>query len=169
MLTAGQRRQKLGLVDFLGNPFFVREVATKQFEQRVVQAWNSWAWAAKADSIEELTFHTDGAAELTEAWPRRVASAGWGAHRLWCAPCMMDGQFSTSAPSEPTAAAAVGLSPEEENSRARVRRVRWIADSTYALNVAGHKCKVNANAAIVQSRPRCLGLPRSWSYGQARQ
>ena len=139
MLTAGQWRQKLGLVDFRGKPVFWREVATKQIEQRVVQAWNSRAWAAEADSIEELIFYTDGAAQLTEAWPRRVASAGWGAivsqvslggtHRRLlgaaCAPCMMDGQFSTSAPSAPaaelTAAAAVGLLLDEENSGAWVR------------------------------------------------
>ena len=65
---------------------------------------------------------------------------------------MMDGQFPTSAPSAPvaelTAAAAVGLLLEEENSGARLRRVRWIADSTYALNVAVQKCKVSANAAM---------------------
>ena len=65
---------------------------------------------------------------------------------------MMGGQFSTSAPSAPVAeliaAAAVGLLVEEENSGARVRRVSWIADSTYALNVAAQKCKVGANAAM---------------------
>ena len=49
---------------------------------------------------------------------------------------MLEGQFSTFAPSAPaaelTAAAAVGLLLEEENSSARLRRVSWIADSTYA-------------------------------------
>ena len=55
--------------------------------------------------------------------------------------CMMGDQFSTSAPSAPVAELT-------ENSGARVRRVRWIADSTYALNVAAQKCKVGANAAM---------------------
>ena len=94
-------------------------------------------------------------AQLTEAWPRRVASAGWGAIVFWvspdgthrrllgaaCAPCMVGGQFPSSAASAPaaklTAAAVIGLLLEEDNSGAMVRRVRWIADSTYALHVAG--------------------------------
>ena len=66
--------------------------------------------------------------------------------------CMKEGQFSTSAPSAPaaevTGAAAVGLLLKEENTGARVRRVRWMADSTYALDVAAQKCKVSANAAM---------------------
>ena len=33
-------------------------------------------WSAETDRIEELIFSADGAAQLTEAWPRRVASAG---------------------------------------------------------------------------------------------
>ena len=37
---------------------------------------------------------------------------------------------------------------EEENSGARMRRIRWSADSTYALNVAAQKCKASANAAM---------------------
>ena len=49
----------------------------------IVQEWNSWVWAAETDSIEELTFYTDGAAQLTEAWPRRVASAGSECRRVW--------------------------------------------------------------------------------------
>ena len=152
MLTAVQ---KLGLMDFRGDRAFLREVVAKQIDEGIVQEWNLWVWAAETDSNEELIFNTDGAAQLTEAWPRRVASAGWsvfvfgishdGAHRRLlgaaCAPCMLEGQFSTSAPSAPaaerTAAAAVGLLLEEGNSGARLRRVSWIADSTYALNVAG--------------------------------
>ena len=141
-------------MDFRGISVFWREVATKHTEQ------NSWAWAAEADSIEELIFHADGAAQLTEAWPRRVASAGWsaivfgvppdGTHRRLlraaCAPCMMDGQFSTSAPSAPAAElTAVGILLEEENSGARMRRVSWI---DLALDVTTQRCRVNANAAM---------------------
>ena len=37
---------------------------------------------------------------------------------------------------------------EEENSGARMRRIRWIADSTYALNVAAQKCNASANGAM---------------------
>ena len=79
-------------------------------DEGVVQEWNSWVWAAETDSIEELIFYTDGAAQLTMACPRRVTSARWnvvvfgishdGAHRRLlgaaCAPCMLEGQFSTS-------------------------------------------------------------------------
>ena len=62
---------------------------------------------------------------------------------------MMVGQFSTSAPTvELTAAAAVGLFLEEENFSARLRRVCWLADSTYALEVAAQKCNVMASAAM---------------------
>ena len=157
----GQWREELGLVDFRGDRAFWQEVATKRIELRIVQEWNSWVRASEANSIEELIFHTDGAAQLTEAWPRRVASAGWGAivfevspdgtHRRLlgaaCAPCMADGQFSTSPAAELTAAAAIGLLLEEENSGGRVRRVCWIAESTYVLYVAVQKCKVSANAA----------------------
>ena len=64
----------------------------------------------EADSIEEVILNTDGAGQLTEAWPRRVPSAVWGAivfgvspdctHRRLlraaCLPCMINGQFSTS-------------------------------------------------------------------------
>ena len=100
-------------------------------DEGVVQEWNSWVCAAETESIEELIFYTDGAGQLTKAWPRRVASAGWGVvvfgishdgtHRRLlgaaCAPCLLKGQFSTSAPSPPaaelTAAAAVGLLLEE--------------------------------------------------------
>ena len=57
--------------------FFLREVAVKRMDEGVVQEWNSWVWAAETDRIEELIFHTDGAAQLTKAWPRRVSSAGW--------------------------------------------------------------------------------------------
>ena len=109
--------------------------------------------SAETDRNEELIFYTGGAAQLTKAWPRRVASAGWGvvvlgishdgAHRRLlgaaCAPCMLEGQFSTSAPSAPaaelTTAAAVGLLLEEGNSGDKMRRASWIADSTYALDV----------------------------------
>ena len=65
---------------------------------------------------------------------------------------MLEGQFSTSAPSAPaaelTAAAAAGVLLEEENSGAKVRRVSWIADSTYALSVTAQRCRVNANTAM---------------------
>ena len=123
-------------------------------------------WAAETDLIEELFFYTDGAAQLTKAWPRRVASAGWGvvvfgishdgAHRRLlgaaCAPCIFEGQFSTSAPSAPaaelTAAAAVELLLEEENSGAKLRLVRWIAAPTYALDVTAKRCRGNANTAM---------------------
>ena len=85
MLTASQLRQKLGLVDFRGDLVFLEEVTTNQIEQRVLQEWNSTVWVAEADSLEELIFYTDGAAQLIEAWPRRVASAGWGAIVFsWC-------------------------------------------------------------------------------------
>ena len=138
-------------MDFRSDRAFLREVAAKQIDEGIVQEWSSWVWAAETDSIEELIFYTDRAAQLAEVWARRVASAGWrvvvfgishdGAHRRLlgaaCAPCMLEGQFSTFAPSAPaaelaTAAAAVGLLLEEENSRARLRRVSWIADSTHA-------------------------------------
>ena len=69
-----------------------------------------------------------------------------------CAPCMLEGQFSTSAPSAPaaelTAAAAVGLLLEEGNSSVKLRRISWIADSTYALNVTAQRCRVIANTAM---------------------
>ena len=109
-------------------------------------------WADEADRIEELIFYTDGAAQLTKPWPRRVASAGWrvvvfgishdGAHRRLlgaaCAPCMLEGHFSTSAPSAPaaevTAAAAVGLLLEEGNSSAKY--------------VTKQRCGVIANTAM---------------------
>ena len=166
MLTAVHWRQQLGLTDFRSDHVFLREVAVKRMDERFVQEWNSWMWAAETDRIEELVFYTDGAAQLTKAWPRRVASAGWGvvvfgishdgAHRRLlgaaCAPCMLEGQFSTSAPSAPaaelTAAAAVGLLLEEVNSGAKLRRVSWIADSTYALDVTTQRCRVNANTAM---------------------
>ena len=121
-------------------------------------------WADETDSIEELIFY-NRAAQLTEAWPRRVASAGWGvvvfgishdgAHRRLlgaaCAPCTSECQFSTSAPSAAAAeltAAAVGQKLEEVNSGARLRRVSWIADSTYVLNVAAQRCRVSANTVM---------------------
>ena len=44
-------------------------------DEGVVQEWNSWVWAAETDRIGELIF-SDGAAQLTKAWLRRVASAG---------------------------------------------------------------------------------------------
>ena len=64
---------------FAVTSFFWKEVAVKRMDEGVVQEWNSWMWADEADRIEELIFYTDGAAQLTAAWPRRVASAGWGA------------------------------------------------------------------------------------------
>ena len=77
MLTAVQWRQKLGLADFRSDHVFLREVAVERMDEGVVQEWNSWVWAAETDRSEELIFHTDGAAQLTKAWPRRVSSAGW--------------------------------------------------------------------------------------------
>ena len=70
-----------------------------------------------------------------------------------CAPCMLEGQFSTSSPSAPAAeltaaAAAVELLLEEGNSSGKLRRVSWIAHSTYALNVAAQRCRVSANTVM---------------------
>ena len=76
MLTAVQWRQKLGLVDFRSDRAFLREVDAKRMDEGIVQEWNSWVWAAETDSIEELIFYTDGAAQLTKAWPCRAATAG---------------------------------------------------------------------------------------------
>ena len=141
-------------------------------DEGVVQEWNSWMWAAETDRIEELIFYTDGAAQLTKAWPRRVASAGCGVvvfgishdgtHRRLlgaaCAPCMFEGQFSTSAPCAPaaelTAAAAVGLFLEEGNSGTKLQRVSWIADSTYELG--------RDNAKMQGQRQHCHDQPLAW-------
>ena len=135
----------------------------------------------KQTALKNSFFYTDGAAQLTKAWPRRVASAGWGvvvfgishdgAHRRLlgaaCAPCMLEGQFSTSAPSAPsadlTAAAPVGLLLEEGNSVAKLRRVSWIADSTYALNVTAQRCRVNANTAMANLARRAWSAVRRLS------
>ena len=138
-------------------------------------------WAAGTDSIEKLIFCTDGAAQLTEAWPRRVASAGWGVVVFWIshdgahsrllgaarAPCMLEGQFSTSAPSAPaaelTAAAAVGLLLEKGNSAAKLRRVSWIAESAHALNVGAQRCRINAKANQASRATSARTCWRNWA------
>ena len=129
-------------------------------------------WAAETDSTKELIFYTDGAAQLTKAWRRRVASAGWGvvvfgishdgAHRRLlgaaCAPCMLEGPFSTSAPSAPaaelTAAAAVGPLLEEGNSGEKVAACQ--------LECRFDLCPECGSAKIQGQRQHCHGQPRAW-------
>ena len=166
MLTAVQWRQMLGLQDFRSDHVFLREVAVKRMDEGVVQEWNLWVWAAETDRIGEIIFYTDGAAQLTKAWPRRVANAGWGvvvfgishdgAHRrplgAACAPCMLrvsqrPPRHLHQQPSLPQQQQSDSCS-KRENSVAELRRVSWIADSTYALDVTAQRCKVNANTAM---------------------
>ena len=167
MLTSVQWRQKLGLSDYRSDHgFFERGCCQTNGRRGLYRNGIHGCGLLKQHRIEEIIFETDGAAQLTKAWPRRVASAGWGvvvfgishdgAHRRLlgaaCAPSMLEGHFSTSAPSAPvaelTAAAAVGLLLEVWNSGAKLRCASWIADSTYALDVTTQRCRVNANTAM---------------------
>ena len=64
-------------------------VAEKQLPIELLDEWAGWAWAQDHETVHELEVHTDGAASLTEVWPRAVRSAGWCAVFLthWWEPC----------------------------------------------------------------------------------
>ena len=152
MLTAVQWRPKLGLTEFRSDHVFLREVAVKRMDEGLYRNGIHGCGLLKQTALKNSFFipmvprssQRRGRAEMPVLdGVLSCLASPFSAHRRLLgaasAPCMLEGQFSTSAPSAPaadlTAAAAVGLLLEERDSGAKLRRVSWIADSTYALDV----------------------------------
>ena len=145
--------------------FFLKEVAAKRMDEGVVQEWNSWMWAAETDRIEELIFPMvlrslqrrglaalpvlDGVSSclgsrmiaLTDvSWEQRVLHACWRVS--FRPPRHLHQRLSLPQRQQSDSCSRRG------NSGAKLRRVSWIADSTYALDVTTQRCRVNANTAM---------------------
>ena len=52
---------------------------SRNINQKVRTMWDSWPMAPDEAQINNVEVFTDGAAELTSAWPKQATRAGWAA------------------------------------------------------------------------------------------
>ena len=79
LITAGQLRQALALLEIRGHPLFQAAAGRKAVPEAVRRASDEWRWAAEHLPVERLLVYTDGSAILNAGWLRALCRAGWAA------------------------------------------------------------------------------------------
>ena len=168
---AAKWREMLGLLDVRGHALVLERARSGGLVADVISHWQAWRSMRPDELVHSIVIYTDGAARLTQGWPRQVACAGWGAiilarspaapgQLLWlgalCSGVVCDmamsGFLGATRPSAPVAeltAITVIFNLMIKRLEAPPPVVAVRADSVFALDMVALRARAHANHALV--------------------